>query len=527
MEAAAAARGSGGGSSPRPRPTHAAGGGDENEGEGDDEEGAPDWLEGAAATAAATAAVATVERVDVGVQAVLPPMVPKPSALPRRARPTTASQPGTPPVPVGAASADPGGLSPDSAFAPCDVVLDLEPTYGGAHTASGGGLGGGLGGDFGGDFGGEGGAAEEWTDSGVVHPTTTSSSSAAAADAAAAAAAGDDWLGRPPPPQAGVGYFPPGAGYYTAGGDVGSYPPATDVYPGGLAALATAGRSTLLNRVVPMMKTAVATATPVVKRAAANAAATAQDAAERYAPVMQDAARRAATNAATAADQLLAADRSRAYHTPAAAAAAGAGAGTFWDSEDTQGGGNAAAGGNAPPPPQRLVDLMANQQQQQQQQQLMQQQQQQQGGGGGGIAPPSLPRPVLGGQEPPYEQAQKAAMRCFKAKQYEEAERLFRQALALCPTDDPQLAVVYNNLAATLEARLMPREAEALYLQAIGIGEQTLPPDHPRLKHIRSKLKALQSTLMPFPGLPKEVAAAHVAKTVALVAPAGDDFVSE
>lgn len=104
---------------------------------------------------------------------------------------------------------------------------------------------------------------------------------------------------------------------------------------------------------------------------------------------------------------------------------------------------------------------------------------------------------------------------------------LLYQALALCPQDDPQVAVVYNNLAATLEARAMPREAEALYLQAIAVGERTLPEDHPRLKHIRSKLKTLQATLMPFPGLPKEVAAAQVAKTVALVAPAGDDFVSE
>ena len=115
-------------------------------------------------------------------------------------------------------------------------------------------------------------------------------------------------------------------------------------------------------------------------------------------------------------------------------------------------------------------------------------------------------------------------MKLYKGGEYAEAERLFRHALTICPADDPQLAVVYNNLAATLEKRLMPRDAEALYLKAIAICEERMAPDHPRVKHIRKKLAELQATLMQFPGLPPAVAVGAVEKAVALQQ---EDFVSE
>ena len=67
---------------------------------------------------------------------------------------------------------------------------------------------------------------------------------------------------------------------------------------------------------------------------------------------------------------------------------------------------------------------------------------------------------------------------------------------------DAQIAVCYNNLAATLEKRGMPRDAEAMYKRAIAICEAKLRPDHPRIKHIRGKLKQLQASLFSFPGLP-------------------------
>ena len=47
---------------------------------------------------------------------------------------------------------------------------------------------------------------------------------------------------------------------------------------------------------------------------------------------------------------------------------------------------------------------------------------------------------------------------------YVEAERLFKLAAKIkqsfCPPDDPQLVVVYNNLAATLDKRGAPAKAK-------------------------------------------------------------------
>ena len=47
----------------------------------------------------------------------------------------------------------------------------------------------------------------------------------------------------------------------------------------------------------------------------------------------------------------------------------------------------------------------------------------------------------------------------------------------------------------------MPRDAEALYLRAISICEERMPPDHPRIRHIRQKLATLRQSLFAFPGL--------------------------
>ena len=120
-----------------------------------------------------------------------------------------------------------------------------------------------------------------------------------------------------------------------------------------------------------------------------------------------------------------------------------------------------------------------------------------------------------------YDDAYKRGMAAYKAQSYDEAEALFREALQLKQSldpGDPQLGVVYNNLAATLEKRGLPREAEALYLTAIAICERRLPPNHPRIEHIRKKLAELRTTLCAFPGLAPPPAAPRGAF---------DDFVSE
>ena len=64
-----------------------------------------------------------------------------------------------------------------------------------------------------------------------------------------------------------------------------------------------------------------------------------------------------------------------------------------------------------------------------------------------------------------------------------------------------QLAVVLNNLASTMEKLGSPREAQALYRQAIAICNASLPRGHPRLKHIQAKLAELELQLFSFPGM--------------------------
>ena len=81
----------------------------------------------------------------------------------------------------------------------------------------------------------------------------------------------------------------------------------------------------------------------------------------------------------------------------------------------------------------------------------------------------SAPAPAAESQ---LDQMQAAAMKKYKAGDYSAAHALFQQALDSCgDDDDPQVAVVCNNLAATLEKRGMPREAEALYLRGLAICE--------------------------------------------------------
>jgi hypothetical protein len=154
------------------------------------------------------------------------------------------------------------------------------------------------------------------------------------------------------------------------------------------------------------------------------------------------------------------------------------------------------------------------------------------GGNGPAAAPAPSAEPPAGGSfwamnggttsiEGAYDDAYKRGMAAYKAQSYDEAEALFREALQLKQSldpGDPQLGVVYNNLAATLEKRGLPREAEALYLTAIAICERRLPPNHPRIEHIRKKLAELRTTLCAFPGLAPPPAAPRGAF---------DDFVSE
>ena len=105
----------------------------------------------------------------------------------------------------------------------------------------------------------------------------------------------------------------------------------------------------------------------------------------------------------------------------------------------------------------------------------------------------------------PGELAYRQAIGHFKAARYAEAEDGFRRALELkaelLPPQDPQLAVVLNNLASTMEKLGSPREAQALYREAIVICNASLPPSHPRLKHIQAKLAELELQLFSFPGL--------------------------
>jgi len=108
---------------------------------------------------------------------------------------------------------------------------------------------------------------------------------------------------------------------------------------------------------------------------------------------------------------------------------------------------------------------------------------------------------VHSASEGELEEMQAAAMRMYKAGEYARAEVLFRQVLEACPDDSVQFGVVCNNLAATLEKRGMPREAELLYLKGLAHCELRFPPDHPRIKHITTKLQALRKSLFQFPGL--------------------------
>jgi hypothetical protein len=59
--------------------------------------------------------------------------------------------------------------------------------------------------------------------------------------------------------------------------------------------------------------------------------------------------------------------------------------------------------------------------------------------------------------------------------------------------DEQQLAVLCNNLAATMENLSAPREAETLYLRALDLCRRHMPPGDPRMVHIQGKLDRLKA----------------------------------
>jgi tetratricopeptide (TPR) repeat protein len=81
---------------------------------------------------------------------------------------------------------------------------------------------------------------------------------------------------------------------------------------------------------------------------------------------------------------------------------------------------------------------------------------------------------------------------------YAEAEPLYRRALAIGEAalrpDDPELAILLNNLASFLQKTNRLGEAEPLCRRALEISEKTLGPDHPvvatRLNNLAELLRA-------------------------------------
>jgi hypothetical protein len=59
--------------------------------------------------------------------------------------------------------------------------------------------------------------------------------------------------------------------------------------------------------------------------------------------------------------------------------------------------------------------------------------------------------------------------------------------------DEQQLAVLCNNLAATMQNLNSPREAEALYLRALDLCRRHMPPGDSRMAHIQGKLDRLKA----------------------------------
>lgn len=64
--------------------------------------------------------------------------------------------------------------------------------------------------------------------------------------------------------------------------------------------------------------------------------------------------------------------------------------------------------------------------------------------------------------------------------------------------DEQQLAVLCNNLAATMENLNSPLEAEELYLRALDLCRQHMPPGDPRMNHIQGKLNRLKAAPFAF-----------------------------
>ena len=93
------------------------------------------------------------------------------------------------------------------------------------------------------------------------------------------------------------------------------------------------------------------------------------------------------------------------------------------------------------------------------------------------------------------EHMQAAAMKRFRAGDYADAERIFREALNFPRPHDPQVAALCNNLAAVLEKSGKPQEAEEFYRRGLTVWEANMPADHPRIKHGHAKLAALRKSM--------------------------------
>ena len=86
-------------------------------------------------------------------------------------------------------------------------------------------------------------------------------------------------------------------------------------------------------------------------------------------------------------------------------------------------------------------------------------------------------------------------MKRFRAGDYADAERIFREALNFPRPHDPQVAALCNNLAAVLEKSGKPQEAEEFYRRGLTVWEANMPADHPRIKHGHAKLAALRKSM--------------------------------
>lgn len=79
--------------------------------------------------------------------------------------------------------------------------------------------------------------------------------------------------------------------------------------------------------------------------------------------------------------------------------------------------------------------------------------------------------------------------------QYEEAEKLFRNALGIWREvfgkEHPNTAIAYNNLTNNISKQSRFAKAELLFKKALEISQRVLGEEHPQTKTIRENLEAL------------------------------------